>query len=323
MPWTSRAASAREGWRRAFWASPPPRPASAPRRGRWDLDWADAPLDWLAEAPRRWPVPDLIARAARGTGGPPPPQPPSQAAGLDTDRPVLVVLPFLRATWFRAVAARPAPGWEWQGDLNARGLARADLASPLRSHAEALGPGYGAPPRPPRRPQRHRPPARPRQPEKPLILASGRWWDEGKGGAILDEAADLTNWPVRLLGPARAPTARPSPPATPPSTANSPTPKAIALMREAGDLRLAPRSTSPSASPWPRPRAWRSPSSCPTSPPSASSGPTPPSSSPRATPRPWPSPSTARLPTPPSAAAWARPPAPAPAASRPRPRPRR
>jgi hypothetical protein len=37
-------------------------------------------------------------------------------------------------------------------------------------------------------------------PKDPLILAVGRWWDEGKNGAILDEAATSLPWPIVLAG---------------------------------------------------------------------------------------------------------------------------
>jgi glycosyltransferase involved in cell wall biosynthesis len=161
---------------------------------------------------------------------------PSQAAGLETDRPLLVVSHSCVTTWFRAVRGTGLPhGWEWQGDINARGLARADLiVAPSQSHAEALRACYGPLPRLRVVLNAVTTPEPTRLPEKPIIIASGRWWDEGKGGAVLDAAAEMTNWPVRMLGPTHGPNGAAFTAETATLDGELPHPQAIALMREAG-----------------------------------------------------------------------------------------
>jgi glycosyltransferase involved in cell wall biosynthesis len=42
-------------------------------------------------------------------------------------------------------------------------------------------------------------------PKEPIILSVGRWWDQGKNGAMLDEAAATVPWPVILAGPLDGP----------------------------------------------------------------------------------------------------------------------
>jgi glycosyltransferase involved in cell wall biosynthesis len=42
-------------------------------------------------------------------------------------------------------------------------------------------------------------------PKEPLVLSVGRWWDPGKNGAVLDEAAATIPWPVILAGPLDGP----------------------------------------------------------------------------------------------------------------------
>ena len=201
------------------------------------LDWEDAPLDWLAEGPEALArVPDLVARAARRHGADLLHlNLPSQAAGIETDRPVLVVSHSCVATWFRAVRGTGLPpGWEWQGDLNARGLARARVAvAPSRAHADALLACYGRIPglRVVHNATRA---TEERAPERPFLLASGRWWDEGKGGATLDAAAALTDWPVRLLGPLTGANGTTLAPAHALPDGELPHPEAVALMRGAG-----------------------------------------------------------------------------------------
>jgi glycosyltransferase involved in cell wall biosynthesis len=217
---------------------PPPSPRQrAEAEATGTLDWADAPLDWLASGPADLAaVPDLLGRAARRHGADLLHlNLPSQAAGLATERPVLVVSHSCVTTWFRAAKGMALPpGWEWQGDLNARGLGAADLVvAPSRAHADALLACYG--PLPDLRivPNASDAPET-RLPERPFALASGRWWDEGKDGATLDDAAALTDWPVRLLGPAQGPNGTAFAPRHARLDGELPHADAVAQMREAG-----------------------------------------------------------------------------------------
>jgi glycosyltransferase involved in cell wall biosynthesis len=215
---------------------PPPFPAQrAEAEALGTLDWAGAPLDWLAEGPEALAeVPGLIARAARRHGADLLHlNLPSQAAGLVTDRPVVAVSHSCVATWFRAVRGSGLPpGWEWHGEINAAGLARADaVVAPSRSHADALAACYGPIPTLRVLPNATRA-SETRAPEKPFVVASGRWWDEGKGGATLDAAAALATWPVRLLGPARGANGTSFATAHAALEGERPHAEAVALMRE-------------------------------------------------------------------------------------------
>jgi glycosyltransferase involved in cell wall biosynthesis len=218
---------------------PPPSPAQRAEAGALGLlDWAEAPLDWLVgDEVDLAAVPSLLAEAARRHG------PdllhlnlPTQAAGLEIDLPVLVASHSCVTTWFRAVRGSGLPpGWEWQGDLNARGLARADLVVvPSRSHGEALRACYGPLPHLRTVLNAVTAPEPNRLPEKPFVIASGRWWDEGKGAAVLDAAAELTNWPVRMLGPAVGPNGAAFVPDDASLEGELPHAEAMTLMREAG-----------------------------------------------------------------------------------------
>ncbi len=201
------------------------------------LDWSPAPLDWLATGPEDVAqAPGLIARAARRHGADLLHlNLPSQAAGLDTDRPILVATHSCTPTWFRAVRrSAPPPGWEWHHDLNARGLARADLVvAPSLSHAEATVACYGFLPQL-RVVLNGSAAPEDRLPEQPFVVASGRWWDEGKGGPTLDAAARLTDWPVRLLGQAQGANGARFTPTHARLEGERPHAEAVALMRSAG-----------------------------------------------------------------------------------------
>ncbi len=200
------------------------------------LDWADAPLDWLAASPANVAaVPTLVARAVRRHAADIVHlNLPTQAAGLETDRPVLVVSHSCVASWFRAVRGGGLPsGWEWQGELNAQGLAAAAaVVAPSRAHADALRDCYGAiPSLQVIHNATHAPEGR--LPEQPFVVASGRWWDEGKGGATLDAAAELANWPVHLLGPSRGANGTAFKPRHARLQGELPHSRAVALMRSA------------------------------------------------------------------------------------------
>ena len=126
---------------------------------------------------------------------------PTEAAGLKTPLPVVVVSHSCTPTWFRAVKQVPTPpGWAWQEEMNREGLARADLViAPSLSHAAALRAVYGPLPK-----LRVVPnavgPADLSPTREPVIFAAGRWWDEAKNLATLDLAARDAPWPVLIAG---------------------------------------------------------------------------------------------------------------------------
>lgn len=215
---------------------PPPAPhqrAEAESLGV--LDWTGLPLDWMvAEAAALAEVPQAVAEAAaRHRADLIHLNLPTQAAGLRTDLPVVAVSHSCVATWFRAVRNSGLPdGWDWQRDLNAAGLSRADaVVAPSQAHADLLRRVYGtaatvvwnavAP-------------CSRQTADRPMVAASGRWWDDGKNGAVLDLAAPRMDWPVTMIGPLDGPTGQRFQPRHATAAGNLPHDRALSVMRDAG-----------------------------------------------------------------------------------------
>jgi glycosyltransferase involved in cell wall biosynthesis len=172
------------------------------------LVWLDEPLDWIApdEAAVKH-LPAKLAHLAREERADVLHlNLPSQAAGIETDLPLVVVSHSCVVTWWHTMRGEKLPQeWQWMKGQNARGMARADVVvAPSGSHAQAIGECYG------------------QQPKltvihnsisaflhggekQPLVFAAGRWWDEGKNGRVLDEAAARTLWPVVMAGSTKGP----------------------------------------------------------------------------------------------------------------------
>lgn len=173
-----------------------------------DLRWLEAPLDWIAQGEQGFaPAAALLERIAREEGADLLHlNLPSLAAGIDQRWPVVVVSHSCVVTWWRAMRAGPLPAdWEWQKRRNAVGFARADaIVTPTRSQADLLRACYLALP-----PVEVVPNASaatfPPVEKRPFALAAGRWWDEGKGGLVLDAAAARVKWPVMMAGPQTGP----------------------------------------------------------------------------------------------------------------------
>ena len=188
---------------------PPPTPAQraeAERLGQ--LIWVDAPLDWLAEDEAQLDaIPALIhALVAELRIDMVHLNLPSQACGLVLDIPILVVSHSCVVTWFAAVRQSSVPNdWLWQLRRNRGGFDAANaVLAPSRAHADMLRTSYGpidgldvvyngtradfAPTR-----------------KEALVFAAGRWWDDGKNGALLDAAAGRSVWPVTMAGPCLGP----------------------------------------------------------------------------------------------------------------------
>ena len=182
-----------------------PEPDAAQRAacGRSELVWTYEPLDWmvgestaldqgtqkLGRLARAWQA-DIVHLNL-----------PSQAAGLPDGCPVVVASHSCVPTWWRAVQGSDVPpSWAWHIERNRAGFARADaVVAPSRSHAAALKAVYGALPR---LQVIHNATAvaQADEPKEPIVLSVGRWWDKGKNGAVLDEAAATLPWSVVLAG---------------------------------------------------------------------------------------------------------------------------
>jgi glycosyltransferase involved in cell wall biosynthesis len=184
-----------------------PAPTEAQRqecRGLRDvtLTWASQPLDWMVEdesalhevgpallsIARDWDA-DLLHLNL-----------PSQAAAITDRVPIVVAAHSCIATWWMSVKGDALPpAWCWQQPLNRRGLRRADAVMvPTASHGDALVRAYGPVERLVVVPNSTGMDGA--APKEPIVLAAGRWWDEGKNAHTLDEAAALSRWPVVMLG---------------------------------------------------------------------------------------------------------------------------
>lgn len=188
--------------------APPAQRAEAEALEGARLVWVDEPLDWLAtrEAelsglPGR--LSSLVSRYGIDLLHL---NSPSQAAGLCVDCPVVVVSHSCVVTWWQALREGPLPEeWRWQRERNRRGFDAAELAlAPSESHAVALTRAYGKIDRLLVVPNAIAGGIAPLAKE-PIVLAAGRWWDESKNGALLDQAAATTAWPTILAGPLRGP----------------------------------------------------------------------------------------------------------------------
>ena len=170
----------------------------------------DEPLDWMAcERRALRKIPDRLTELAeRHDVDLVHLNLPSQASGMRTDLPVVVVSHSCVVTWWQAVRGTPLPtDWAWQVAMNREGLERADLVlAPTSSHAEALGTAYGAFGDVRIVPNAVSDDAATGSPDRPrenVVLAAARWWDEGKNAALLDRVAGQIGWPVRAAGACR------------------------------------------------------------------------------------------------------------------------
>ncbi|TCN28440.1 glycosyltransferase family 4 protein [Sinorhizobium americanum] len=178
----------------------------AARIGR--LEWLATPLDWMAddESALKSAADGLGELSLRHSVDLMHLNLPSQAAGLALQVPVVTVSHSCVATWFEAVRKSGLPeAWLWQKRRNRLGFDRSDVVlAPSWSHAAALERCYG--------PidnlavaynsSREQPVTIPKQ---DFVFAAGRWWDEGKNGAVLDRAAAAIRWPVVMAGACSGP----------------------------------------------------------------------------------------------------------------------
>ncbi|TDK34608.1 glycosyltransferase [Rhizobium deserti] len=131
---------------------------------------------------------------------------PSQANGLDTALPVVVVSHSCVVTWFSGVRKSPVPeSWRWHFTINRNGFDRASVVvAPSRSHADMLENAYGKIDHLKVVHNASRTPFSSGNKEN-LVLAAGRWWDDGKNGRVVDEAAERLHWPLVMAGSNQGP----------------------------------------------------------------------------------------------------------------------
>jgi glycosyltransferase involved in cell wall biosynthesis len=172
------------------------------------LVWLKSPLDWTVdnEGPLEELRAELAAVADEHGVNLVHLNAPSQACGLEISCPIVVVSHSCVVTWFRAVKGQPVPAtWQWQRERNRRGFNRADaVIAPSAGHAVMLEECYGpiagleivhnAAPKIAKSATREH-----------VVFAASRWWDEGKNGGVLDEAAVLCRWPIFAAGATAGP----------------------------------------------------------------------------------------------------------------------
>ena len=166
--------------------------------------WRDEQLDWLAQSPQEIAgIPGVLHDLVRQFDADVLHlNLPSQAHGLETDLPVVVVSHSCVVTWWRAVYPETElpVDWHWLRVANRAGFDRADLVlTPTTSHAEAIRSAYG-----PIRSIAAVPNATygagQSIAKEPFVLSVGRWWDAAKNGAVLEECARYADWPIMAAG---------------------------------------------------------------------------------------------------------------------------
>ena len=171
------------------------------------LCWSSAPLDWMAsEESELAQVADILSDlAAAHSAELLHLNLPSQAVGLAVGAPTVSVSHSCVITWFDVVRGSDVPrNWRWQRERNLAGFLSSDaIVAPSLGHAEAMRRCYqidnvdivyNA--------SRYQPRIR----EKTdFIFAAGRWWDEGKNGCVLDQAAIKSRWPIVMAGSVHGP----------------------------------------------------------------------------------------------------------------------
>ena len=111
------------------------------------------------------------------------------------------------ASWWSTVKGeKPMPeAFRWRTDLLARGYAACDrLIAPSYSFMQETAALYGVLPQAVRNGRTPPPPAS-NAPSNPVVMTSGRLWDEGKNIRTLDRAAGRMRGQVHAAGPLKGP----------------------------------------------------------------------------------------------------------------------
>lgn len=171
-----------------------------------ELVWLDLPLDWTTDDEMAL---DAIAPALEALSVHADVihlNAPSQAAGLKANIPVITASHSCVVTWFAAVKGTQCPPqWSWQHRRNLAGmLASNAVIVPSRSHGETLSACYG-PIENLHVVHNSTQPAAPGAEKRDVVMAAGRWWDEGKNAALLSAIARDIDWPIIAAGQQRSP----------------------------------------------------------------------------------------------------------------------
>ncbi|MDY6922514.1 MAG: glycosyltransferase family 4 protein [Pseudomonadota bacterium] len=167
------------------------------------------PLDWTAEHP------EAVAQAARGVAALAAARgvdlvhlnTPALAAEARFSVPVVGGCHSCLASWWSAVKGEaPMPdAFRWRTDLLARGYAGCDrLIAPSYAFMQTTAAFYGALPQAVHNGRASPAPAT-RAARNPVVLTSGRLWDEGKNVRTLDRAAGRMRGQVHAAGALRGP----------------------------------------------------------------------------------------------------------------------
>ncbi|MBX9462606.1 MAG: glycosyltransferase family 4 protein [Aquamicrobium sp.] len=173
-----------------------------------DLVWLDQPLDWMTDSPEDLAAvgPALSALSHECGADLLHLNLPSQAAGLNSHLPVVTVAHSCLPTWWKAVKGTTLPArWRWHLQINQAGFDASNaIVVPSGSHAQNVSDCYRCLDR---LQVVHNGIASflPRARGEPMLFAAGRWWDEGKNGAILSGAAPRLDWPMVAAGPLTSP----------------------------------------------------------------------------------------------------------------------
>jgi glycogen(starch) synthase len=132
---------------------------------------------------------------------------PALAAEGDFGRPVIGACHSCLASWWSAVKGEaPMPdSFRWRTDLLGRGYAACDrLIAPSYTFMQTTAALYGVLPRAVRN-GRSPSPVEPAERRNPVVMTSGRLWDEGKNVRTLDRAAGRMRGQVHAAGPLKGP----------------------------------------------------------------------------------------------------------------------
>jgi glycosyltransferase involved in cell wall biosynthesis len=127
-------------------------------------------------------------------------------AALAWNAPVLVTAHSCVLSWWRAVKGEDAPNeWDEYRRRVTAGLRAADfVVAPSKTMLHALTENYGPLPRSGVIPNGRSAAAFRTGRKSEIIFAAGRFWDEAKNLAALEQIAGRVDWPVRIAGSAQA-----------------------------------------------------------------------------------------------------------------------